>query len=125
MTCQTAQTHRSDFGLGFDGDGIAAGVSDDERREILPQDALHHARDLSTTLSGKHLCADVEITACCLDPELIKKRPTGRLLEDRHSHMKRRVKELGALGWVREVEPLLSGRPIRAGLQLRGLTASG
>ena len=89
----------ADFALGFDGDGDRCGVVDDEGEEIFADKVgVIMARDLSKIYPNAIFVADVKSTGLfASDPELRANGVTADYWKTGHSHMKRRVKELGAL----------------------------
>ena len=89
----------ADFALGFAGDGDRCGVVDDEGEEIFADKVgVIMARDLSKIYPNAIFVADVKSTGLfASDPELLKNGATADYWKTGHSHMKRRVKELGAL----------------------------
>ncbi|WP_417248392.1 phosphomannomutase/phosphoglucomutase [Celeribacter sp.] len=89
----------ADFALGFDGDGDRCGVVDDEGEEIFADKVgVIMARDLSKIYPNSTFVADVKSTGLfASDPELIANGVKADYWKTGHSHMKRRVHELGAL----------------------------
>lgn len=89
----------ADLALGFDGDGDRCGVVDDEGEEIFADKmGVILARDLVKFHPGSTFVADVKSTGLfASDPELIAGGATADYWKTGHSHMKRRVKETGAL----------------------------
>ena len=89
----------ADFALGFDGDGDRCGVVDDEGEEIFADKVgVIMARDLAKIYPGATFVADVKSTGLfASDPELKKHGIKADYWKTGHSHMKRRVKQLGAL----------------------------
>lgn len=89
----------ADFALGFDGDGDRCGVVDDEGEEIFADKVgVIMARDLAKIYPGSTFVADVKSTGLfASDPELQKHNIKADYWKTGHSHMKRRVKEIGAL----------------------------
>ncbi|MGR3802408.1 phosphomannomutase/phosphoglucomutase [Marinibacterium profundimaris] len=89
----------ADFALGFDGDGDRCGVVDDEGEEIFADKVgVIMARDLVKLYPGSTFVADVKSTGLfASDPELIAAGAKADYWKTGHSHMKRRVHELGAL----------------------------
>ena len=89
----------ADFALGFDGDGDRCGVVDDEGEEIFADKVgVIMARDLSKIYPNSTFVADVKSTGLyASDPELLANGAKTDYWKTGHSHMKRRVKELGAL----------------------------
>ncbi|MGJ8544463.1 MAG: phosphomannomutase/phosphoglucomutase [Sulfitobacter sp.] len=114
----------ADFALGFDGDGDRCGVVDDEGEEIFADKVgVIMARDLAQIYPGATFVADVKSTGLfASDPELIKHGIKADYWKTGHSHMKRRVKELGALAGFEKsghyflAEPL--GRGYDCGLRV-------
>ncbi len=95
----TVHATGADFALGFDGDGDRCGVVDDEGQEIFADKmGVIMARDLSKIYPNSTFVADVKSTGLfASDPELLKHGAKADYWKTGHSHMKRRVKELGAL----------------------------
>ena len=89
----------ADFALGFDGDGDRCGVVDDEGEEIFADKVgVMLARAWAADHPGATLVADVKSTGLfTADPVLRAAGITTDYWKTGHSHMKRRVKELGAL----------------------------
>ncbi|GAA3867169.1 phosphomannomutase/phosphoglucomutase [Celeribacter arenosi] len=89
----------ADFALGFDGDGDRCGVVDDEGEEIFADKVgVIMARDLIKLYPGATFVADVKSTGLfASDPDLIAGGAKADYWKTGHSHMKRRVHELGAL----------------------------
>ncbi|MAC80165.1 MAG: phosphomannomutase/phosphoglucomutase [Rhodobacteraceae bacterium] len=95
----TVKASGADFALGFDGDGDRCGVVDDEGEEIFADKVgVIMARDLVKLYPGSTFVADVKSTGLfASDPELIAAGAKADYWKTGHSHMKRRVHELGAL----------------------------
>ncbi len=89
----------ADLALGFDGDGDRCGVVDDEGEEIFADKVgVVMARDLIGLYPGATFVADVKSTGLfASDPVLIAGGAKADFWKTGHSHMKRRVHELGAL----------------------------
>ncbi|MGF1500285.1 MAG: phosphomannomutase/phosphoglucomutase [Paracoccaceae bacterium] len=89
----------ADLALGFDGDGDRCGVVDDEGTEIFADKVgVILARDLIKLYPGATFVADVKSTGLfASDPELIAGGAKADYWKTGHSHMKRRVRETGAL----------------------------
>ncbi|MEM8538223.1 MAG: phosphomannomutase/phosphoglucomutase [Pseudomonadota bacterium] len=96
---ETVKETGADFALGFDGDGDRCGVVDDEGEEIFADKVgVIMARDLSKLYPNSTFVADVKSTGLfAADPELQKNGVKADYWKTGHSHMKRRVKEIGAL----------------------------
>ena len=89
----------ADLALGFDGDGDRCGVVDDTGEEIFADKmGVILARDLIGLHPGATFVADVKSTGLfASDPVLIAGGAKADYWKTGHSHMKRRVAELGAL----------------------------
>ncbi len=89
----------ADLALGFDGDGDRCGVVDDEGEEIFADKVgVILARDWAKSHPGATVVADVKSTGLfASDPELIRHGIKADYWKTGHSHMKRRVRDLGAL----------------------------
>lgn len=107
----------ADFALGFDGDGDRCGVVDDEGEEIFADKmGVIMARDLSGIYPNSTFVADVKSTGLfASDPELQKNGVTADYWKTGHSHMKRRVKEIGALGGFEKSGHYFLAEPIGRG----------
>ncbi len=91
--------HGADFALGFDGDGDRCGVVDDEGEEIFADKVgVMLTRSWAKDYPGATVVADVKSTGLFVsDPVLQEAGIKADYWRTGHSHMKRRVKELGAL----------------------------
>ena len=107
----------ADFALGFDGDGDRCGVVDNEGIEIFADKVgVIMARDLAKLYPGSIFVADVKSTGLfASDPELIKHGIKADYWKTGHSHMKRRVKELGALAGFEKSGHYFLAEPIGRG----------
>jgi len=96
---RTLKATGADIALGFDGDGDRCGVVDDEGEEIFADKVgVILARDLIRLHPGATFVADVKSTGLfASDPELIAGGAKADYWKTGHSHMKRRVHEIGAL----------------------------
>ena len=96
---QTVRETGADLGLGFDGDGDRCGVVDHRGTEIFADKmGLILARDWAPRHPGAHFVVDVKSTGgFATDPVLARAGATTEFWKTGHSHMKRRVKETGAL----------------------------
>ncbi|MEM9097127.1 MAG: phosphomannomutase/phosphoglucomutase [Pseudomonadota bacterium] len=111
------KAHGADLALGFDGDGDRCGVVDDEGEEIFADKVgVIMARDLIKLYPGATFVADVKSTGLfASDPTLIEGGAKADYWKTGHSHMKRRVHELGALaGFEKSGHYFLAG-PIGRG----------
>jgi len=107
----------ADFALGFDGDGDRCGVVDDEGEEIFADKVgVIMARDLAKIYPGSTFVADVKSTGLfASDPELKKYDIKADYWKTGHSHMKRRVKEIGALAGFEKSGHYFLAEPIGRG----------
>jgi len=107
----------ADLALGFDGDGDRCGVVDDEGEEIFADKVgVIMARDLSKLHKDALFVADVKSTGLfASDPELLKNGAKADYWKTGHSHMKRRVKELGALAGFEKSGHYFLAEPIGRG----------
>ncbi|WP_380053848.1 phosphomannomutase/phosphoglucomutase [Falsihalocynthiibacter sp. SS001] len=107
----------ADFALGFDGDGDRCGVVDDEGEEIFADKVgVIMARDLSKLHPNSTFVADVKSTGLfASDPELIKNGAKADYWKTGHSHMKRRVKEIGALAGFEKSGHYFLAEPVGRG----------
>jgi phosphomannomutase/phosphoglucomutase len=107
----------ADFALGFDGDGDRCGVVDDEGEEIFADKVgVIMARDLAKIYPEATFVADVKSTGLfASDPELQKHGAKADYWKTGHSHMKRRVHELGALAGFEKSGHYFLAEPIGRG----------
>ena len=113
----TVKASGADLALGFDGDGDRCGVVDDEGEEIFADKVgVIMARDLSKLHPGATFVADVKSTGLfASDPELRKNGVTADYWKTGHSHMKRRVKEIGALAGFEKSGHYFLAEPVGRG----------
>ena len=107
----------ADIALGFDGDGDRCGVVDDEGEEIFADKVgVIMARDLIKLYPGSTFVADVKSTGLfASDPELIAGGAKADYWKTGHSHIKRRVAELGALAGFEKSGHYFLAEPIGRG----------
>ncbi|UWR91289.1 phosphomannomutase/phosphoglucomutase [Phaeobacter inhibens] len=107
----------ADMALGFDGDGDRCGVVDDEGEEIFADKVgVIMARDLSKLYPNSTFVADVKSTGLfASDPELKANGVTADYWKTGHSHMKRRVKEIGALAGFEKSGHYFLAEPVGRG----------
>lgn len=91
--------HKTDVGLGFDGDGDRCGVVDDTGDEIFADKVgVMLARDMSALHPNSTFVVDVKSTGLYVtDPVLQKNGVKADYWKTGHSYMKRRTHEIGAL----------------------------
>jgi len=113
----TVTASAADIAFGFDGDGDRCGVVDDEGEEIFSDKiGVILARDLSRLHPGAVFVADVKSTGLfATDPELIANGARTDYWKTGHSHMKRRVRELGALAGFEKSGHYVLAEPIGRG----------
>tara|TARA_R110002020_G_scaffold134530_24_gene300429 strand:- start:317 stop:1756 length:1440 start_codon:yes stop_codon:yes gene_type:complete len=113
----TVKASGADFALGFDGDGDRCGVVDDEGEEIFADKmGVIMARGFAPDHPGATFVADVKSTGLfASDPELQKYDIKADYWKTGHSHMKRRVKELGALAGFEKSGHYFLAEPIGRG----------
>ena len=107
----------ADLALGFDGDGDRCGVVDDEGEEIFADKVgVIMARDLAKLHPGSTFVADVKSTGLfASDPELQALGVKADYWKTGHSHMKRRVKEIGALAGFEKSGHYFLAEPVGRG----------
>ncbi|SLN39830.1 Phosphomannomutase/phosphoglucomutase [Roseovarius albus] len=107
----------ADLALGFDGDGDRCGVVDDEGEEIFADKVgVIMARDLSKIYPNSTFVADVKSTGLfASDPELKANGVKADYWKTGHSHMKRRVKEIGALAGFEKSGHYFLAEPVGRG----------
>ncbi len=113
----TVRATGADFALGFDGDGDRCGVVDDEGQEIFADKVgVIMARDLSGLYPNSTFVADVKSTGLfASDPELQKNGAKADYWKTGHSHMKRRVKDIGALAGFEKSGHYFLAEPVGRG----------
>lgn len=113
----TVRATGADFALGFDGDGDRCGVVDDEGEEIFADKVgVILARDLSALYPNATFVADVKSTGLfASDPVLRRNSAKADYWKTGHSHMKRRVKQLGALAGFEKSGHYFFAEPVGRG----------
>ncbi|WP_209598008.1 phosphomannomutase/phosphoglucomutase [Ruegeria sp. HKCCSP351] len=113
----TVKSSGADLALGFDGDGDRCGVVDDEGEEIFADKVgVIMARDLAKLHPGSTFVADVKSTGLfASDPELQALGVKADYWKTGHSHMKRRVKEIGALAGFEKSGHYFLAEPVGRG----------
>jgi len=114
---ETVLSTGADLALGFDGDGDRCGVVDDEGEEIFADKVgVILARDLAKLYPNATFVADVKSTGLfASDPELRARGVKADYWKTGHSHMKRRVKEIGALAGFEKSGHYFLAEPIGRG----------
>ena len=115
----------ADAGLGFDGDGDRCGVVDDTGAEIFADTiGVMLARDLARLHPGALFVVDVKSTGLfATDPELLARGVRADYWKTGHSHIKRRVRDLGALAGFEKSGHFFFNTPIGRGYDDGLLTA--
>ncbi|MCP8938221.1 phosphomannomutase/phosphoglucomutase [Alsobacter sp. SYSU M60028] len=107
----------ADLALGFDGDGDRCGVVDEEGDEIFADKiGMMLARDLSGLHPGATFVVDVKSTGLfATDKVLAQRGARTDYWKTGHSHIKRRVRELGALAGFEKSGHFFFNAPIGRG----------
>lgn len=107
----------ADLALGFDGDGDRCGVVDNTGKEIFADKVgVIMARDYARLYPNSTFVADVKSTGLfASDPVLKKYGAKADYWKTGHSHMKRRVKEIGALAGFEKSGHYFLAEPIGRG----------
>jgi phosphomannomutase/phosphoglucomutase len=107
----------ADLGLGFDGDGDRCGVVDNHGEEIFADKiGVMLARDLSRLHANATFVVDVKSTGLfATDPMLLAQGAKADYWKTGHSHIKRRVADLGALAGFEKSGHFFFNRPIGRG----------
>jgi len=107
----------ADIALGFDGDGDRCGVVDDEGSEIFADRmGVILARHLIARHPGATFVADVKSTGLfATDPVLAAGGAKVDYWKTGHSHMKRRIRDLGALAGIEKSGHFFLAEPIGRG----------
>ena len=113
----TVKGSGADLALGFDGDGDRCGVVDNEGEEIFADKVgVILARSLSKKYLNATFVADVKSTGLfASDPELRKNGVKADYWKTGHSHMKWRVKEIGALAGFEKSGHYFFAEPVGRG----------
>ena len=113
----SVQATGADLALGFDGDGDRCGVVDDTGDEIFADKVgVILARDWAKTYPGATFVADVKSTGLfASDPELKRHGIKADYWKTGHSHMKRRVRDTGALAGFEKSGHYFLAEPIGRG----------
>jgi phosphomannomutase/phosphoglucomutase len=107
----------ADIGLGFDGDGDRCGVVDNEGNEIFADKVgVMLGRDISSVHDNAKFVVDVKSTGLFMtDPVLQQNGAVTDYWKTGHSHIKRRVKELGAIAGFEKSGHFFFNPPIGRG----------
>ena len=113
----TVKESGADLALGFDGDGDRCGVVDNEGEEIFADKVgVILARSLSKKYPNATFVADVKSTGLfASDLALQKNGVKADYWKTGHSHMKRRVKEIGALAGFEKSGHYFLSEPVGRG----------
>ena len=107
----------ADLALGFDGDGDRCGVVDNEGEEIFADKiGVMLARDLSRSYPNATFVVDVKSTGLfATDPVLAANGVRVDFWKTGHSHIKRRVRDLGALAGFEKSGHFFFSAPVGRG----------
>jgi phosphomannomutase/phosphoglucomutase len=107
----------ADLAVGFDGDGDRCGIVDDEAGEIFADKiGVIMAREFSKSHPNAKFVADVKSTGLfASDPVLRANGANTEYWKTGHSHMKRRVKETGALAGFEKSGHFFLAEPLGRG----------
>ena len=96
---KSVKQNDADAGFAFDGDGDRLGIVDDQGEEIFSDKiGLLLAQNLSKSYPNSKFVIDVKSTGLFFHDEILQKNNCEvDMWKTGHSHMKRRVKEIGAL----------------------------
>ena len=122
---QAVMDSGADVGLGFDGDGDRCGVVDNYGHEIFADKiGVMLARDLTVLHPGATLVVDVKSTGLfATDPVLQARGVKADYWKTGHSHIKRRVRDLGALAGFEKSGHFFFNTPVGRGYDDGLLTA--
>jgi phosphomannomutase/phosphoglucomutase len=114
---EKVRARNADIGLGLDGDGDRCGVVDEKGAEIFADKiGVMLARDLAKLHPGASFVVDVKSTGLfATDPELGMRGARTDYWKTGHSHIKRRVQELGALAGFEKSGHFFFNAPIGRG----------
>jgi phosphomannomutase / phosphoglucomutase len=117
VMAEAATASQADAALGFDGDGDRCGVVDNEGKEIFADKiGVMLARDLSTLHEGATFVVDVKSTGLfATDPALSANGVKVDFWKTGHSHIKRRVRDLGALAGFEKSGHFFFNAPVGRG----------
>ena len=109
--------NRADIGFGFDGDGDRIGVIDDNGNEIFSDKVgLLIARNLAPNHQKQKFIVDVKSTGLfAKDKVLLKNKCETIYWKTGHSHIKRKVKETGALAGFEKSGHFFFNQPLGLG----------
>ncbi len=114
---KTVKENKADIGFGFDGDGDRVGVIDNKGNEIFSDKVgLLIARNLAPFNKKKTFIVDVKSTGLFeKDKILLQNECKTVYWKTGHSHIKRKVKETGALAGFEKSGHFFFSRPIGFG----------
>ena len=114
---KTVKKNNADIGFGFDGDGDRLGVIDNEGKEIYSDKiGLLIARNLAPKNKNKKFIVDVKSTSLFTkDNILLENRCETIYWKTGHSHIKRKVNEVGALAGFEKSGHFFFNKPLGYG----------
>ena len=114
---KSVNENNADVGFGFDGDGDRVGVIDNTGKEIFSDKiGLLIARNLSSNHKNKTFVVDVKSTGLFeKDKILLKNNCNTVYWKTGHSHIKRKVNEIGALAGFEKSGHFFFNKPLGLG----------
>ncbi len=109
--------NNADVGFGFDGDGDRVGVIDNTGKEIFSDKVgLLIARNLATNHKNKKFVVDVKSTGLFEKDKILLKNNCNTIYwKTGHSHIKRKVNEIGALAGFEKSGHFFFNKPLGLG----------
>ena len=109
--------NNADVGFGFDGDGDWVGVIDNTGKEIFSDKVgLLIARNLATNHKNKKFVVDVKSTGLFEKDKILLKNNCNTIYwKTGHSHIKRKVNEIGALAGFEKSGHFFFNKPLGLG----------
>lgn len=114
---KAVRNYRADIAFGFDGDGDRCGFVDNEGREILADKmGVLLARDLANRHDNRKFVVDIKSTELFQsDPVLKALGATTDYFKSGHSHIKKRMQEIGAIAGFEKSGHIFFNPPIGRG----------
>ena len=114
---ETVKKNNADVGLGFDGDGDRLGVIDNEGKEIYSDKiGLLIARNLASKNKNKKFIVDVKSTSLFTKDNVLLENSCETIYwKTGHSHIKRKVNEVGALAGFEKSGHFFFNKPLGYG----------
>ena len=114
---KTVKENNADVGFGFDGDGDRVGVIDNNGNEIFSDKVgLLIARNLAPNHKQKKFIVDVKSTGLFANDKILLSNGCKTIYwKTGHSHIKRKVKEIGALAGFEKSGHFFFSKPLGHG----------